>query len=311
MLKISPYVLGAVVIFALLYTISPALPFLLLLAIGVPLFATFLVLRLRFHGNHRPQTVAFFHPFADAKGGGERVLWALLHSLLQSPSLANARFIIYTDYRDNPNRNASTILAGATSTFGISLPTADTRVDFIYLKRYKWLESSSWKRLTLLMQEIGAIVPALEALSIAVPDVVIDTHGHSFVYPVFRLLGRCLVLSYTHYPTVSKNMLQRVRDRTVMPNNSAAIARSPVLSSLKLAYYQLFARLYRYAGNCAERVMVNSSWTYGHLHSIWQPSDDAMLTVYPPCPVDALRALPLDGRQPLIVSVAQFRPGNT
>jgi alpha-1,2-mannosyltransferase len=160
------------------------------------------------------------------------------------------------------------------------------------------------------MQELGSIIPALEAISYAVPDVVIDTHGHSFTYPVFRLLGRCLVLSYTHYPTVSTNMLQRVRDRTIMPNNSARIAQSPLLSTLKVLYYRLFARLYALAGNCAERVMANSTWTFNHLNSIWQPSEDSMITVYPPCPVEPLRALPLEPRQPWIVSVAQFRPGS-
>jgi hypothetical protein len=121
MIKLSPYVLASVLLFASLYTISPGLPFILLLAIGVPLFATFLILRLGYAQNQRPQTVAFFHPFADARGGGERVLWAMLQTLLQSTELSNTRFIIYTDYRDTPSRNGASILAAASSTFGNSL----------------------------------------------------------------------------------------------------------------------------------------------------------------------------------------------
>lgn len=51
--------------------------------------------------------------------------------------------------------------------------------------------------------------------------------------------------------------------------------------------------------------MVNSTWTKGHIDELWHTKADI---VYPPCDTERLAGLPLTGRKPLIVSVAQFRP---
>lgn len=78
--------------------------------------------------------------------------------------------------------------------------------------------------------------------------------------------------------------------------------------------------------------MVNSSWTKGHVDSILLHSDRLLdflhylpplflLTsggsrtpsrvVYPPCDTREMAAMPLSGRQRLILSVAQFRFGSS
>ncbi|XP_004349028.2 glycosyl transferase [Capsaspora owczarzaki ATCC 30864] len=93
--------------------------------------------------------------------------------------------------------------------------------------------------------------------------------GFAFVLPLFRWLLRCKVGCYVHYPTISTDMIARVRDRTAAHNNSALVARYPLLSHGKLAYYRGFALLYSLVGSCAELVMVNSSWTRGHVAQLW------------------------------------------
>ena len=53
-------------------------------------------------------------------------------------------------------------------------------------------------------------------------QVFVETTGWAFAYPLVWLAG-CRVASYTHYPTVSTNMLQRVMARTATFNNDAQV----------------------------------------------------------------------------------------
>ena len=79
----------------------------------------------------------------------------------------------------------------------------------------------------------------------------VDTSGWAFTYPLARLAG-ARVAAYTHYPTVSTDMLQRVQSGAAGYNNSAAIAASGLRSAAKLAYYYMFAAAYGAAGGCAQ-----------------------------------------------------------
>lgn len=138
----------------------------------------------------------------------------------------------------------------------------------------------------------------------------IDTCGHAATYPILRLAG-ARVAAYVHYPTISSDMLSRVRRRDATYNNSAAISASATVSFLKLLYYVAFAGLYGWLGGFANVAMVNSSWTGGHVETIWWGAQRRRPpVVWPPCDVTKFSTLPL--KRPLtqhcLVSVAQFRP---
>ncbi len=45
---------------------------------------------------------------------------------------------------------------------------------------------------------------------------------------------------------------------------------NPVLSAIKVIYYCVFALLYGLAGSCSDVVMVNSTWTLGHILALWR-----------------------------------------
>ncbi len=77
----------------------------------------------------------------------------------------------------------------------------------------------------------------------------VDTSGWAFMYPLFRLAG-CRVASYTHYPTISTDMLQRVTSRQATYNNDVAVAGSPLMSLVKVVYYYIFAAAYGAVGGC-------------------------------------------------------------
>lgn len=77
-----------------------------------------------------------------------------------------------------------------------------------------------------------------------------DTSGWACTYPLARMAG-CQVAAYVHYPAISTDMLQRVRDRSPAFNNASHVSSSWPKSIAKLAYYYCFAALYGAAGGHA------------------------------------------------------------
>jgi len=133
-----------------------------------------------------------------------------------------------------------------------------------------------------------------------------DTMGYSFTYPLMKLTGS-KIGCYVHYPTVSTDMLTRVAERRLDYNNNQAIATSSVLSTGKLYYYKVFARIYGFFGRWADTVMVNSTWTKTNIDHIWNISKRTRI-VFPPCNTSDLSAISITNpREPFVISVAQFR----
>uniref|UniRef100_A0A673CRZ9 GDP-Man:Man(3)GlcNAc(2)-PP-Dol alpha-1,2-mannosyltransferase n=1 Tax=Sphaeramia orbicularis TaxID=375764 RepID=A0A673CRZ9_9TELE len=247
--------------------------------------------------------VAFFHPYCNAGGGGERVLWCSLRTLMRR--YPDVSFVVYTG---DQGVTGEQILDGARRRFNITLPRP---VTFIFLRHRVLVEASSYPHFTLLGQSAGSMFLGWEALTSFVPDLYVDSMGYAFTLPIFRYLGGCKVASYVHYPTVSTDMLSVVRERNLRFNNADFISRNPVLSAVKVMYYCCFALLYGLAGSCSDVIMVNSTWTLGHILALWR-SPNRTSVVYPPCDVRAFLDVPLEEEDEedcySIVSVGQFRP---
>ncbi|KAI4373888.1 hypothetical protein MLD38_011950 [Melastoma candidum] len=244
--------------------------------------------------------VGFFHPFTNDGGGGERVLWCAVRAVQDdNPDLD---CVIYTGDHD---ASPDSLLRRALDRFGIKL-LFPPKVVFLY--RRKWIEDNTYPRFTMIGQSFGSMFLSWEALSQFTPKFYFDTCGYAFTYPVARLFG-CKVICYTHYPTISLDMLSRVRQRSSMYNNKASIAQSAWLSQCKLLYYNLFSWMYGLVGSFAHLAMVNSSWTKSHIEKQWK-IPDRIKRVYPPCDTSGLQALPLErsSANPIFISVAQFRP---
>ncbi|KAI1885429.1 hypothetical protein AGOR_G00220070 [Albula goreensis] len=253
--------------------------------------------------REKSPAVAFFHPYCNAGGGGERVLWCALRALQNR--YPDVSFVVYTG---DQGVTGEQILDGARRRFNIRLPRP---VRFVFLKQRLLVEATLYPYFTLLGQSLGSVFLGWEALSAFVPDVYIDSMGYAFTLPLFRYLGGCRVGAYVHYPTISTDMLAVVRQRNPRFNNAQFISRNPLLSALKVLYYLAFAVLYGLAGAASHVVMVNSSWTLGHILALWRaPGRTAV--VYPPCDVQAFLGSPLDEhsdrKRHRLVSVGQFRP---
>ncbi|NWH59412.1 ALG11 mannosyltransferase, partial [Geococcyx californianus] len=251
----------------------------------------------------RPLVVAFFHPYCNAGGGGERVLWCAIRALQKR--YRNVTCVVYTGDRDATDEE---IVEGAFRRFNIKLTHP---VKFVFLEKRYLVEASLYPHFTLLGQSLGSVFLGWEALLKFVPDIYIDSMGYAFTLPLFKYLGGCRVGCYVHYPTISTDMLSVVRNQDTRFNNAAFITNNPLFSKFKLVYYYFFAFLYGLVGSCCDVIMVNSSWTLNHILSLWRAGPCTSI-VYPPCDVQTFLDLPLEEDKSIteysIVSISQFRP---
>ncbi|CAK1588873.1 unnamed protein product [Parnassius mnemosyne] len=246
--------------------------------------------------------VAFFHPYCNAGGGGERVLWVAIKAILTR--YPNSSIYIYTVETAEPK----TILDKAQNQFNVRVDPE--KINFVRLSMQKVIEAKSYPYFTLLMQSLGSLVLGMEAFMKLNPDIFIDTTGFAFTYPIFRYLAQCPVACYVHYPTITSAMMRRVKHRITSYNNSSLVAKNPLFTWLKLIYYKIFGWLYGVAGRCADVVMVNGTWTEEHISEVWRLHYSTH-RVYPPCEVaelKKLRSLVKESDPVRILSVAQFRP---
>ncbi|TPX37982.1 GDP-Man:Man3GlcNAc2-PP-dolichol alpha-1,2-mannosyltransferase [Synchytrium microbalum] len=249
-------------------------------------------------------SIAFFHPYCDGGGGGERVLWTAIHALLGSNEAQDMPVYIYARRQAGSAKELVAKVKACADQFDIEID--NSRLHLVYLDRTAWLDAKKYPFMTLIMQSLGSMFVGWEALQKLKPDIFIETTGFAFINPIAKWFS-CRVVSYVHYPTISTDMLKKVESRVEDFNNVSRIAGSGFLTRLKLRYYQVFAMIYGHVGSYADLVLVNSTWTLDHVNAIWNVPERTSI-VYPPCDFNSLQALSTDKRENLIVSVAQFRP---
>eukprot|EP00761_Pharyngomonas_kirbyi_P014795 gb/GECH01014825.1/.p1 GENE.gb/GECH01014825.1/~~gb/GECH01014825.1/.p1 ORF type:complete len:471 (+),score=79.82 gb/GECH01014825.1/:1-1413(+) len=282
----------------ILYYLSQFILYLVVFFFSPFIFLFFLYIRLFGKRSQHVKSIGIFHPYSNAGGGGERVLWSTIRAIqTQHPD-----YVLFLYTGDTATALEQT--ERATERFGIEFPHPE-RIHRVPLHRRHLVEPQRYPVFTLLGQSIGSVVLAAEALLKHTPDVFIDTVGYAFTYPLARLAGRCSVAAYVHYPTISTDMLAAVVSRQVAVHNTSRVASSAIRSYVKLLYYGIFAAAYGLCGRGANVVAVNSSWTQNHIQRLWHRP---VHVVYPPCPVENLIHIPLKKRDPIIVSIAQFRP---
>ncbi|KAF2692194.1 glycosyltransferase family 4 protein [Lentithecium fluviatile CBS 122367] len=257
--------------------------------------------------------VGFFHPFCNAGGGGERVLWAAIRTTQKR--WPEVTCIVYTGDHDVDKAD---ILKRVKDRFNIHLhpPT----VHFLYLTTRHYVLSSTWPRFTLLGQSVGSAILAWDAFTLLVPDIFIDTMGYAFALALSSLFFPTVPTgAYVHYPTISTDMLSSLDQGGQGINAGTG---SGYRGTLKRQYWHLFAQLYSKVGSTIDVVMTNSSWTQAHIKSLWSPNRNRrnkttthdIDVVFPPVAVEDLESA-IDvsdesekNRGPYIIYIAQFRP---
>ncbi len=200
---------------------------------------------------------------SNAGGGGERVLWTAI-ALLQRTQL-DVINVVYSGDTDATKEEiiskVQVCLSRAPKVYHTHIGVTQARfaielspstLHFVFLNSRYLVEDSTWPRFTILGQSIGSMFLAWEAMSKLAPDLFIgsvlhvclfsavvsscvaDTMGYAFSFHVVTLLGRIPVGAYVHYPTLSTDMLERVKSRKQWHTNSDVISSSSILSRGKL-----------------------------------------------------------------------------
>ena len=196
--------------------------------------------------------------------------------------------------------------------------------------------------------EISSLVRLLFAVAPSTSSqLMTDTMGYALTFPFVRLIGgpSVTVGAYVHYPTVSTDMVKRVKARTAGIEDGGA-AKSRLKTQIKLTYvniiswadgryYKIFTSLYATSLLFSEEVMTNSSWTQAHITNLLNKGRNSFLAslllmddrtreirakngeidpkagcrvVFPPCDTEGLQSLgKLGDRKRELVSLAQFR----
>ncbi|CAE6521806.1 unnamed protein product [Rhizoctonia solani] len=207
--------------------------------------------------------VGFFHPYCNSGGGGERVLWAAIAYLQRTNSQVLS--VVYTGDTDATKEE---IITKVKTRFDIILDPSS--LEFVFLRERWVIEDTTWPRFTLIGQSLGSMMLAYEAMCGLIPDLFIDTMGYAFTFHVVRWFsgGKTPISAYVHYPTISTDMLARVKSRTSQYNNANEVAKSELRTNAKLMYYNLFALAYSASLSLAQPIMVNSSWTKNHVEHL-------------------------------------------
>ncbi|KAF2100672.1 glycosyl transferase group 1 [Rhizodiscina lignyota] len=257
--------------------------------------------------------VGFFHPFCNAGGGGERVLWAAIRATQKR--WPGAVCVVYTGDHD---ASKDEMLKKVQTRFNISLypPT----VHFLYLTTRRYVLSTTYPHFTLLGQSLGSLILAFDAFSLLVPDIFIDTMGYAFALGLTKFLFPSVpTAAYVHYPTISTDMLSSLDSDSEAQGINAGAGKG-LRGTMKKNYWHLFARLYGWVGSDIDVVMTNSSWTASHIRSLWGPrrekrgKKDDVRVVFPPCAVEEMeREIEVSEtseqkRGRYLLYIAQFRP---
>lgn len=261
--------------------------------------------------------IGFFHPFCNAGGGGERVLWAAI--LATQQKYPKALCVVYTGDHDASKEQ---IITNVVNRFNIDLNPS--RISFLYLSTREYVLASKWPHFTLLGQSLGSLVLGWDAFTLLAPDVFIDTMGYAFVLALCKWLFPSVPTgAYVHYPTISTDMLSSLHDEVNGASGQRGLNAGLGKGSrgrAKQIYWELFARLYSWVGGTVDVVMTNSTWTQRHISSLWGPArskqkkPDGITVVYPPCAVEELQSkIPVDAnnepnRTNSLLYIAQFRP---
>jgi len=256
--------------------------------------------------------IGFLHPFCNAGGGGERVLWAAIRSTQQL--YPKALCVVYTG---DVEIQKTKMLLNVSTRFNIQLNPS--RIVFLYLSSRKHVLAENWPRFTLLGQSLGSLLMAWDAFNLLVPDILIDTMGYAFALSFSKVLFPNVPTgAYVHYPTISTDMLSSLSFKT-HDQRGIHVGKSPFIVICKKIYWLMFAWMYTRAGSSISVAMTNSSWTQGHIIKLWDRarrrrnrSCRDISVLFPPVAVEDLtKVIPLvkeELRDPNLLYISQFRP---
>jgi hypothetical protein len=121
----------------------------------------------------RPYTVGFLHPNCHKKGGGERVLWLAVRSLLEKDSALQV--VVYCS--PAAAANADAMYDSLDSDLGICLrPVFSPRITLVPVRFTSYIDSN-FPFCTILFQSLAGIPLSIHCMISHLPSLFIDTRG--------------------------------------------------------------------------------------------------------------------------------------
>lgn len=258
------------------------------------------------------KVVTFIHPNCTDCGGGEKVLWYMLNSLLNKN-------------KEEPNPFYKSIIIKIITAGNVDSTTIRKKlknifnIDFSFQKSNDLISSIELVRVksdfllkpqpigTMFLQILGQILFSFEIIIKNYSDAYIDTTGLPFTYFILKYLGHAKVSAYVHYPFISDDMINDIKYSRKGVHSRGIISKIPFLKPIKILYYRMIYLLYKLNGNQISYAQCNSSWTLQHMQKIWKKTQLTLL--YPPCNNLAFQEIAQNtDRANIVVSFAQFRP---
>jgi len=202
------------------------------------------------------------------------------------------------------------LLAKLNERFSINISTRSNsikEIEMIEFKTAKYL--SPFPFLTMMLQIFFQMIFAFEICSRVYSDVMIDTTGLPFTYSILGFLGNYHLTAYVHYPFISEDMIFDIKNGKEGVHSRSFLARFKLYKKIKLIYYNLILKFYKFNGKFLNFIFTNSTWTYTHMKSIIPEVPNQIL--YPPCSIGFYKNDSFDNnlrKENVIVSFAQFRP---
>ena len=213
--------------------------------------------------NKNIKTVSFIHPFCSDCGGGEKVLWRMITSLISyydttttninNQNLPKLKINIISGRKDDKQM----LLNKLKSSFGIDLLKINNNnininklvleVELISMESGYMLRPKNF--LTMMLQILAQIYFAIEIITKVHSDVYCDTTGLPFTYFILKYLGHAKVTAYTHYPFISKDMIYQIQNNKPGVHSRGNLNKNKFIKKLKILYYNFILKLYKIMGN--------------------------------------------------------------
>ena len=257
--------------------------------------------------------VSFIHPFCADCGGGEKVLWRMITSLINfKPNLQNNTKKIKINIISGQKIDLNELKQKLQERFKINFnQTHNNNNSFVNDIEIITINSGfilkPQKIATMILQIFGQILFAFYIISTIYSDVYCDSTGLPFSYFILKLFGHAKVTSYTHYPFISNDMLNDIKKNVPGVHSQGIFSKMKFLNKIKILYYKFILWFYSFMGKFVDFSFVNSTWTFNHMNEIWK--NNKILILYPPCSTEIYQeCFSNNNRNNLIVSFAQFRP---